>query len=304
MSTVPPAGAPFEALVEVVARLRTDCPWDRAQTWASLRPYVLEEAYELCEALDRGRAPEVRKELGDVLFQVLLLARIGADGGHFGIDEVVRGTTAKMVERHPHVFDESHTPTAGDVGIVAWEARKARERREGSTLDGVPDALPALLRAHRVSEKASRVGFDWPNAAAVREKIDEELAELDEAIAREDAAGIEEELGDLLFALVNLGRHLPVSAEDALRTATRKFEGRFRSVEASLAAEGRSVHEVDLVELEARWQAAKRERSPPDRSADPPRGHEPRESGFAPRSGGASTPNQNGERNPPDREPS
>jgi MazG family protein len=255
---------PFDTLTAVVARLRTDCPWDRVQSWASLRPYVLEEAYELCEALDKssggsgGGAAEVRKELGDVLFQVVLLARIGADAGHFDIDEVVEGITAKMIERHPHVFDEAHPASEADVGIAAWEARKARERPGRSTLDGVPDALPALLRAHRVSEKASRVGFDWPDAAGVRAKVDEELRELDEAMASGDADAIGEELGDLLFAVVNLGRHLPVSAEDALRGAVRKFEARFRDVEASLAAEGRSVHQVDLADLEARWQAAKR----------------------------------------------
>ncbi|MEZ4241197.1 MAG: nucleoside triphosphate pyrophosphohydrolase [Myxococcota bacterium] len=251
----------FRALAEVVERLRTDCPWDSAQTWASMRPYVLEEAYELCEALDRGEAAEVRKELGDVLFQVLLLSRIAGDrpDGAFGVDDVIRGITAKMIERHPHVFDPDHARSEADVGIEAWEARKARARAGGSALDGVPDALPALLRAHRVSEKAARVGFDWPDAPAVRRKVDEELVELDEAIAAGDAGAIEEELGDLLFALVNLGRHLPVSAEDALRTAIRKFEGRFRRVEAGLAAEGRSVHEVDIDALEARWQAAKRE---------------------------------------------
>jgi MazG family protein len=252
---------PFEALVAVVERLRTDCPWDRAQTWASLRPYVLEEAYELCEALDRADGPEVRKELGDVLFQLVLLARIGADDGAFLLDDVITGITAKMIARHPHVFDPDHARSDADIGIEAWERRKAKERAASgsSALDGVPDALPALLRAHRVSEKAARVGFDWPDAASVREKIGEELAELDEAMAAGDPDAIEEELGDLLFAVVNLGRHLPVSAEDALRTATRKFERRFRRVEAGLAAEGLSVHEVGLDALEARWQAAKRE---------------------------------------------
>jgi MazG family protein len=165
------------------------------------------------------------------------------------------------VVRHPHVFDPAHVHGADEGSVEAWEARKARERLEsgGSALDGVPDALPALLRAHRVSEKAGAVGFDWPDAPSVRAKLDEELRELDEAMAEGDPDHIGEELGDLLFAIVNLGRHLPVSAEDALRMATRKFERRFRAVERGLAAEGRTVHDASTDELEARWQAAKAE---------------------------------------------
>lgn len=270
----------FDELVAVVARLRVECPWDRAQTWATLRPYVLEEAYELCEALDRA-SDDVRTELGDVLFQVVLLSRIAEDQGAFALDDVIRGIVDKMVRRHPHVFAaDALTPAqrSDAVGIVAWEARKAAERgaaergaagpfvggpgphpEPSSALDGVPDALPALLRAHRVSEKAARVGFDWPDVRGVRAKVDEELAELDAAIAGGEADAIGEELGDLLFALVNLGRHLPVSAEDALRTATRKFEARFRRVEARVRAEGRTVYDTRLEDLEAHWQATKRE---------------------------------------------
>jgi ATP diphosphatase len=250
----------FDELVQVVARLRGEegCPWDRAQTWATMRPYILEEAHEVVSAIDRHDVADLRKELGDVMFQLVLLAQMAREQGDFDIEDVVAAITEKMIRRHPHVFDPTHTRSAADSGIAAWEARKAKERT-GSALDGVPEALPALLRAHRVSEKASRVGFDWPDAPSVRKKVDEELRELDEAMASGDPAAIQEELGDLLFALVNLGRHLPVTAEDALRVATAKFETRFRRVEQRLAAQGRTVHEASMDELEEHWQAAKKE---------------------------------------------
>lgn len=260
-----PTDPTFDALVEVVARLRGEggCPWDRAQTLETLRPYVLEEAFEVVEAIDARDPAELRKELGDLLFQVVILSRIAAEQGDFTIAQVVAGVARKMVARHPHVFDPAHVHVRDEGSVAAWEARKARERLAtgGSALDGVPDALPGLLRAHRVSEKAGAVGFDWPDAPSVRAKIDEELAELDEAMADGDPDHIGEELGDLLFAVVNLGRHLPVSAEDALRMATRKFERRFRAVERRLAAEGRTVHDADPAELERLWQAAKAERA-------------------------------------------
>lgn len=252
--------ASFDELVAVVERLRgpDGCPWDKAQSFESLRPYILEEAYEVVAAIDGRDTRDLGKELGDVLFQVVLLARIAEEQGSFDIGHVVTSITDKMIARHPHVFDPHHQRSAADSGIAAWEARKAKERT-GSVLDGVPEALPSLLRAHRVSEKASRVGFDWPDASSVRKKVDEELAELDEAMASQDPEAISEELGDLLFALVNLGRHLPVTAEDALRKATTKFERRFRRVEHRLAQVGRTIHDAPLDELEAHWEAAKRE---------------------------------------------
>ena len=252
----------FEELVGIVARLRGEggCPWDRAQTPETLRPYLLEETYEVLEAIDRGAAHEQRKELGDLLFLVTMLARMAEERGDFDIEAVLGAISEKMVRRHPHVFDPEHTDRGDEGGIARWEARKAKERPDGhSALDGVPDALSALLRAHRISEKASCVGFDWPDLAGVRAKVDEELCELDEAVAQGDPDRIGEELGDLLFALVNLGRFLPVPAEDALRMATAKFETRFRRVEARLAAEGRSVHDTPLEELEATWRAIKEE---------------------------------------------
>lgn len=250
----------FEELVAIVARLRGEggCPWDRAQTPRTIRPYVLEEAYEVLDAIDRDDPADLRKELGDLMFQVVLLSRMAEEAGWFTVDEVLGDINDKMVRRHPHVFDPSHAPTGEEGQIVAWEARKARERgADRSALEGVPMALPALLRAHRISEKAGRVGFDWPDAAGVRKKVDEELAELDEAMASGDPGAMTEELGDLLFTLVNLGRHLPVGAEEALRAATARFAGRFQRLEQALADEGRTVHDTDPDTLERRWRALK-----------------------------------------------
>lgn len=250
----------FDELVAIVARLRGEggCPWDRAQTPSTIRPYLLEEAYEVLDAIDRGAPSELRRELGDLMFQILLLARMAEEAGWFALDEVLGDISAKMVRRHPHVFDPGHAPTGEEGQIVAWEARKAKERgADRSALDGVPQALPALLRAHRISEKAGRVGFDWPDASGVRKKVDEELAELDEAMAEGDPDAITEELGDVLFTLVNLGRHLPVGAEEALRIATSRFASRFQRLERELAGEGRTVHDTDPDTLEARWRALK-----------------------------------------------
>lgn len=253
----------FRQLVSIVLRLRGEggCPWDRAQTLESLRPFVVEEAYEVVDAIDRGDHAELAKELGDVLFQIVLLSTIAEERGVFSLEDVVTSIAQKMIDRHPHVFgDAAHDPEArrAAVGVGAWEARKARERpADSSALEGVPRALPALLRAEKIGKRAAGVGFDWPDAASVRDKVDEELAELDEAMARGDADDIGEELGDLLFSLVNLGRHLPVGATDALRGATAKFEARFRAVESSLAAEGVAMADADLETLEARWTAVK-----------------------------------------------
>lgn len=250
----------FDELVRIVAALRGEggCPWDRAQTPETMRPYVLEECHEVLDAIDRGEIADLKKELGDLLFQVVLLARMAEEQGAFGLPDVLDGINHKMISRHPHVFDPDHVATGEEGGVQAWEARKAKERGGGSALDGVPKALPSLLRAHRITEKASRVGFDWPDRQGVRRKLDEELAELDAALGSEDEAAVAEELGDVLFTLVNLGRFLPVGAEEALRMATSKFERRFRAIESDLQAEGKSVHELDLDALEARWQGVKR----------------------------------------------
>ncbi|TNE89097.1 MAG: nucleoside triphosphate pyrophosphohydrolase [Deltaproteobacteria bacterium] len=250
----------FHELVRIVARLRGEdgCPWDKAQTPASMRPYILEETYEVLDAIDQGDDEELRKELGDALFHVVMLAQMASERGAFTIDDVARGVAEKMVSRHPHVFDPNHVHEADAGGSSAWEARKAKERAtEASALDGVPRALPSVLRAHRVSDKASAVGFDWPDLGGVRDKVSEELGELDEALASGESDAITEELGDVLFSLVNLGRFLDVGADDALRLATSRFETRFRRLEQHLSARGASVHDTDPDELERIWRAVK-----------------------------------------------
>jgi MazG family protein len=250
----------FDDLVEIVRRLRAadGCPWDRAQTEASMRPYLLEEVHEVLDAIDRGDDDALERELGDLLFHVVFLSRLAEDRGAFDLDRVIAGIAAKMYYRHPHVFDPDHRGPRDTWGIAAWEDRKATERPPGtSVLDGVPQALPALLRAHRVSEKAAAVGFDWEDPAGVRAKLDEEVAELDAARAQGDRAATAAELGDVLFTAVNLARHLGVAPEDVLREATNRFEGRFRRVEAALQAEGRQVRGTDMATLEALWQKSK-----------------------------------------------
>ena len=250
----------FNDLVNIVRTLRSDegCPWDRAQTYDSVRPYILEETYEVLDAIEHKDPSGISKELGDLLFQVLLLAQIAEDQGDFCIEDVIQQIADKMVSRHPHVFDPQHTPEEDEGGIAAWEARKQKERGDStSVLDGVPKTLPALLRAHRMTEKASRVGFDWPNIDGVRAKIDEELAELEEALASGDQAAISDEYGDLLFTLVNLGRFLPAAPESSLHSATNRFERRFRYVETQLQEQNTPLFSAPLEELEVLWNQAK-----------------------------------------------
>lgn len=235
----------------VVRRLRADdgCPWDRAQTPASLRPYWLEEAYEVLDALDAGA--RLHEELGDAQFLLVSLALAAEAQGLGSAEEVPRAAIAKMVARHPGLFDDL-APHDGSHG--AWERTKARSGR--SAIDGVPRALPALLRAHRVGEKAAALGYDWPDVAGVRRKVDEELAELDRALVAQDAEAVAAELGDVLFSLASLGRHLGAPAEDALRGALTRFEARFRHAEAAMAAHG--VRTTDPAVLDRYWQEAKR----------------------------------------------
>jgi len=223
-----------------------------------MRPYLLEEVYEVMEAIDTSGA-ELPKELGDLLFTVVLLCRMHEEGHRFSINDVIHDIAQKMINRHPHVFDPEHTSTGDDGAISLWELRKSKERPRGvSALDGVPHAMPALLRAHRITEKASRVGFDWPDYHGARAKLDEEVLELDLAVESGDLDAVVHEFGDVLFTLVNMGRFLPVTSEDALRLATRRFERRFRDVESSLSEDGRSIHDAELDELERYWQRAKR----------------------------------------------
>ena len=222
-----------------------------------MRPYVVEETYEVIDAIESGDANALQKELGDLLFQVVLLSEMARQAGEFDIDEVVRGIGQKMIERHPHVFDPEHNEDdAGSVG--AWEARKAKTRAPGaSMLDGVPSALPALIRAHRVGERVSRVGFDWPSLERVRAKVEEELDELDEALESQDEDHIRAEYGDVLLATANVGRFLGIGPEEALREANQRFEGRFRVVEDLARTQGHSLHELDTEALESLWAQAK-----------------------------------------------
>lgn len=252
----------FQQLLDIMARLRgaDGCPWDREQTRSSLKPFLLEEAYEVLEAIEDGDESHLAEELGDVLLQVVFHAQIGAEDGTFDMAEVLRRLNDKLTRRHPHVFGDARAATAGDV-LRQWELLKVRESeqagRRRSLVDGVPRALPALLRAQRTQGKAARVRFDWPDAAAALDKVEEELREAREAMAGGDPARVREELGDVLFSTVNAARLAAVDAEDALHSAIEKFRERFAAMEAALAAQGKSVTTVDPDELERSWQTAK-----------------------------------------------
>lgn len=256
------AESPFEALVRVMARLRseTGCPWDREQTHESLKPYLLEEAYEVLERIDENDQQELCNELGDLLLQVVFHAQIGSEQASFDIDQVCRAIVGKLIRRHPHVFADTAVANADEV-VVNWERIKLEERsaapRPPSALDGVPPQLPALLRAQRLQSKASRVGFDWDQIDGPLEKVSEELDELRDARRDGGEDRVEEEFGDLLFAMVNVGRFLKLCPEEALRRATAKFERRFRQVERVLQQEGRELATLSLEDLDRVWDRVK-----------------------------------------------
>jgi MazG family protein len=260
----PSSGALLEKLLDIMSRLRgaDGCPWDRAQSRASLKPYLIEEAYEVLEALDDGHVEALREELGDLLFQVIFHAQIAAELGEFTMADVLERLADKMVSRHPHVFGDARVGTAGEA-LAQWEAIKGREAadagRPRSVVDGVPRALPALLRAQRLQSKASRVQFDWPDAQAAWDKVLEEMREVGEALADGGEARLREELGDMLFSLVNVARLAGFDAEDALHSANEKFRRRFGAMEADLVARGGSVTGATPEELERAWEAAKRQ---------------------------------------------
>jgi tetrapyrrole methylase family protein/MazG family protein len=256
------AETPFAALVRVMAQLRSDegCPWDREQTHESLKPYLLEEAYEVLECIDENDAQELCTELGDLLLQVVFHAQIGSETAAFDIDQVCRAVLDKLIRRHPHVFADTVVDNADEV-VVNWERIKQEERKDApqppSILDGVPPQLPALLRAQRLQGKASRVGFDWDQIEGPLKKVSEELEELREARSAGEEDRVEEEFGDLLFAMVNVGRFLKLCPEDALRRASGKFERRFQQVEAVLNDEGREIGTMSLAELDRVWERVK-----------------------------------------------
>ncbi|KQI68464.1 nucleoside triphosphate hydrolase [Loktanella sp. 3ANDIMAR09] len=254
----PDGGMP--RLLEIMRRLRdpeTGCPWDIAQDFASIAPYTIEEAYEVADAIEREAWSELEGELGDLLFQSVFHAQMASEAGHFGFDDVVRNIADKMVARHPHIFGDESRDKSAEQQTVDWERVKAAERGNARTLDGVALGLPALMRAVKLQKRAARVGFDWPDTAQVVDKIAEEAAELVEARDTLTQQKVAEEYGDLLFVMANLGRHLGVDPEEALRAANGKFTRRFNMIEDALAASGRTPDDSDLAEMDALWDAAK-----------------------------------------------
>jgi len=259
------AAARFGAFVDLIARLRAPggCPWDREQTHETVKPMTIEEAYEVAEAIDEKNDEHLRGELGDLLLQVVFHAQIAADRGVFTVGGVIDGVAQKMVRRHPHVFADDPASTPSEV-LRNWEAlkeaeRAAKGRDDASMLDSVSAGLPAVMEAFQMTTKVSRVGFDWPDAASVIEKLDEEVAELKEAVARSprDRDAVAAELGDLLFVAVNVARLLDVDPESALKAANRRFRRRFRHVENGLGAQGRKPADATLDEMDALWEEAK-----------------------------------------------
>ncbi|RVA00669.1 nucleoside triphosphate pyrophosphohydrolase [Mesorhizobium sp. M7A.F.Ca.CA.002.05.1.1] len=262
-------------LIEIMAALRapkTGCPWDIEQDFSTIAPYTIEEAYEVADAIARGALDDLRDELGDLLLQVVYHAQMAEEAGEFAFPDVVQAITTKMIRRHPHVFGDEKARNAG-MAKGMWEEIKAEEKAEKRSarlargldpedngkgfLDSVPVALPALTRALKLQEKAARVGFDWSEAAPILDKIEEEIGELREALAKGDTASIKDELGDMLFAVVNLGRHLKLDSEAALSGTNEKFRSRFHYVEQALEKSGSTLEKADLAEMEALWQEAK-----------------------------------------------
>ncbi|MCK5740345.1 nucleoside triphosphate pyrophosphohydrolase [bacterium] len=251
------ADTEFQRLVKIMEQLRgpNGCPWDKKQDHASMRQYLIEEAFEVLEALDDGDDKELCLELGDLLLQVVFHAQMASETGRFDIWDVANGINEKLIRRHPHIFGDVTVTSAEEV-VVNWEKIKMLEGKK-SVVDGVPLALPALLRAFRVQKKASKIGFDWDEIEPVWEKVKEEEAELLEAVRQADPAKIEEEFGDLLFSLVNVSRFLKVNPEDALRATTNKFIRRFQFIEKTLAEQNKSPEDCSLEEMDAIWDVVK-----------------------------------------------
>jgi MazG family protein len=256
---------PIERLRAVMARLRDPergCPWDLAQRYETIAPHTLEECYELIDAIERGDIDQFRDELGDVLFQVIFYCRIAEEQGDFTFATVVEGLVEKLIRRHPHVFGEMDACDAIDAAQVTqnWEQIKQQEREQkalASVLDDIPATLPALSRAAKLQRRAARVGFDWTECEQILDKLDEERTEVAEALISGDREAITDEIGDLLFVCVNLARYLDIDPEAALRGCNRKFERRFRHIEAELQREGRAPADASLAEMDALWEAAK-----------------------------------------------
>lgn len=268
MSDTLPAGG-IDRLLAIMARLRdpvTGCPWDIEQSFATIAPYTLEEAFEVADAIDRQAWSDLKGELGDLLFQTVYHAQMADEAGHFGFADVVAAISDKMIARHPHVFGTESRDKSAEQQTRDWEAQKARERGGMRTLDGVAMALPALTRALKLQNRAARVGFDWPSTGEVLDKLVEEAREVVEARDTLSQAELTEEIGDLLFVMANLARHLKVDPEAALRAANAKFSRRFARIEDWLAESGRTPSDSDLAEMDALWTRAKAEEK-----ATPPR---------------------------------
>jgi tetrapyrrole methylase family protein/MazG family protein len=252
----------FQELIDIMAKLRSPedgCPWDREQTRDSLKPFLVEETYEVLEAIDERAPDKVREELGDLLFQIVFHSQVSKEMGEFDIDGVIDGIAEKMIRRHPHVFGDKELKTSEAV-LVDWELMKKKEKSSAgrkSILEGVPRELPALTRAHRLQERAARVGFNWQKIEDVSAKLDEEVAEFKQTLAASDPRRMEDELGDIFFVLVNISRFIGVNPEDALRRTISKFISRFQFVEESAARSGRELSGMTLEEMDSLWCEAK-----------------------------------------------
>jgi tetrapyrrole methylase family protein / MazG family protein len=258
-------GTLFAELVKIMEQLRGEkgCPWDREQTHESLKPFLIEEAYEVLEAMESKDQEKFGEELGDLLFQIIFHTQISKELGQFNMDQVLEKIAEKMIRRHPHVFSDALVADSQEV-LFNWEEIKRKEKGEervGSALDGIPRDLPSLLRAHRLQDRASRLGFDWPHVEGAYGKVEEEMDELRTALHQGDRRRMEEELGDLLFSLVNIARFIEVNPEEALRKAIGRFVRRFHHIEESFKLQGRDLKKVDLEEMERLWQEAKKNES-------------------------------------------
>jgi MazG family protein len=259
-----PGGEKFQKLVEIMARLRGPggCPWDREQTFDTIKPYTLEETYEVLDAIDRRDWKELSEELGDFMLQAVFYAQMASEQGLFTIEDALEAINQKLLRRHPHVFGGESASTAADVKRIWGEVKAAEKKEKGtaeaSILGSVPRTLPALVEAQQIASRAAGVGFDWENPDQVIEKLHEELAEFDQARRKDSTEELEDELGDMLFVLVNLARFVKVDPEQALRKTNAKFRRRFGYIERVLAERGRTLDEATIDEMESLWQEAKR----------------------------------------------
>jgi nucleoside triphosphate diphosphatase len=255
-----PAAAGFARLVEIMARLRSPegCPWDREQTFDTIKPYLLEETYEVLDAIDARDWDGLADELGDLLLQVVFFSQMAQEAGHFEVADAIQAINSKLIRRHPHVFGDGDAKTSDEV-LRKWDEIKATEKeRPKGLLAGIPRGVPALMEARQISSKAAKAGFDWNNFGEVLEKLKEELAELEKARQAESQEALQDEIGDLLFVVVNMARFLKVDPEQALRGTNAKFRRRFAHVETGLEAQGKSPAEATIAEMEELWQDAKR----------------------------------------------